>query len=82
MGYVNWVCHADTRRDTMDNLRLTLTVNEAAKMLGISRGLAYEMVKMGKIPSVHFGKRVLIPRSALAKLLEDPEPLNPTPAGK
>jgi excisionase family DNA binding protein len=40
------------------------------------------MVKMGKIPSVHFGKRVLIPRSALAKLLEDPEPLNPTPAGK
>ena len=82
MGYVNWVSHADTRRDTMDNLRLTLTVNEAAKMLGISRGLAYEMVKMGKIPSVHFGKRVLIPRSALAKLLEDPEPLNPTLAGK
>jgi len=82
VGYVNWVSHADTRRDTMDNLRLTLTVNEAAKMLGISRGLAYEMVKMGKIPSVHFGKRVLIPRSALAKLLEDPEPLNPTPAGK
>jgi len=66
----------------MDNPRLTLTVNEAAKMLGISRGLAYEMVKMGKIPSVHFGKRVLIPRSALDKLLENPKPLNLTSAGK
>ena len=65
----------------MDNQRLTLTVNEAAKMLGISRGLAYEMVKMGKIPSVHFGKRILIPRSALDKLLEEPKPLNLTPAG-
>ena len=66
----------------MDNPRLTLTVNEAAKMLGISRGLAYQMVKMGKIPSVQFGKRVVVPRSALEKMLEAPKPLNLTPAGK
>jgi len=66
----------------MDNPRLTITVNEVAKMLGISRGLAYEMVKLGKIPSVHFGKRVLIPRSALEKLLADPKPLNLTPTSK
>ncbi|MBA7647117.1 hypothetical protein ES703_54887 [subsurface metagenome] len=63
----------------MDNSRLTLTVNEAAKMLGISRGLAYEMVKTGKIPSVHFGKRILVPRRALEKLLG---PLNLRPVGK
>jgi len=66
----------------MENQRLTLTVNEAAKMLGISRGLAYEMVKMGEIPSVHFGKRVLVPRAALEKMLAEPKPLNLTPAGK
>jgi len=51
-------------------------------MLGISRGLAYQMVKMGKIPSVQFGKRVVVPRSALEKMLEAPKPLNLTPAGK
>jgi len=62
----------------VDNPRLTLTVNEAAKMLGISRGLAYQMVKMGKIPSVRFGKRVLVPRSVLEKLLAESNPLNPT----
>jgi len=66
----------------MDNSRLTLTVNEAAKMLGISRGLAYEMVKTGKIPSVHFGKRILVPRRALEKLLAEPKPLNLRPVGK
>jgi len=54
----------------MDNERLTLTVNEVARVLGISRGLAYSMVKTGEIPSVRFGKRVLIPRRALEKLLE------------
>jgi len=66
----------------MDNPRLTLTVREAAKTLGISRGLAYQMVKMGKIPSVQFGRRVLVPRSALEKLLEAPKPLNLTSTSK
>ncbi|MBA7610190.1 hypothetical protein ES703_17396 [subsurface metagenome] len=66
----------------MDNLRLTLTVNEVAKLLSISRGLTYEMVKIGKIPSVHFGRRVLVPRRALEKLLEEAQPSNLTSAGK
>jgi len=54
----------------MDSEKLTLTVSETARLLGISRGLAYEMVRTGEIPSVRFGKRVLIPRRALEKLLE------------
>ena len=66
----------------MDDSKLTLNVEEAATVLGISRGLAYEMVKTGKIPSVRFGKRVLVPRRALEKLLEQPQPLNLTPAAK
>ena len=54
----------------MDSGRLTMTVNEAARLLGISRGLAYEMVRTGKIPSIRFGKRVLVPRQALERLLK------------
>jgi excisionase family DNA binding protein len=57
----------------MDNPKLTLTVREAATALGISRGLAYEMVKTGKIPSIRFGKRVLVPQRALERLLESPD---------
>ena len=66
----------------MDEEKLTLTVNEASRVLGISRGLAYSMVKTGEIPSVRFGKRVLVPRRALEKLLEEPRPLNLTPTSK
>ncbi len=54
----------------MDKEKLTLTVNEVSKVLGISRGLAYSMVKAGEIPSVRFGRRVLVPRRALERLLE------------
>jgi len=54
----------------MEEGRLTLTVSETARLLGISRGLAYEMVRTGEIPSVRFGKRVLVPRRTLEKLLE------------
>jgi len=54
----------------MDSAKLTLTVKEAAKALGISRGLAYEMVKSGEIPSIRLGKRILVPQRALELLLE------------
>lgn len=53
----------------MDNDRVTLSVAEAAKKLGISRGLAWDMVHEGKIPSIRFGKRYLVPQAALERLL-------------
>jgi len=49
--------------------RLTVRVPEAAKMLGISRSVAYEAVSRGEIPSVKIGRRVLIPVAALERLL-------------
>lgn len=49
--------------------RLTLTVEEAATMLGISRAFAYEAVNRGEIPSIRIGRRILVPRSALENLL-------------
>lgn len=52
--------------------RLTLTVEEAAKLLGIGRNLAYEMARRGELPALHLGRRILIPRHALERLLEEP----------
>ena len=54
----------------MDRGKLTLTVEEVAIMLGISRGLAYEMVRLDKIPAVRFGKRILVPLRSLERVLE------------
>ena len=57
------------RHAAMDK-RLCITVPEAAAMLGISRNFAYELVKQKQLPVVKFGKRLLIPRVALEKMLE------------
>ena len=50
--------------------RLCVTVPEAAAMLSISRNFAYELVKRQELPVIKFGKRLLIPRMALEKMLE------------
>ena len=60
----------------------TLSVEEAAKVLGIGRNLCYDRVKTGEIPVIKIGRRLLVPRAALEKLLADPKPLNLTPASK
>ena len=57
-------------RHTALDKRLCITVPEAAAMLGISRNFAYELVKQRKLPVIKFGKRLLIPRVALEKMLE------------
>jgi excisionase family DNA binding protein len=50
--------------------RLTLTVEEAAAALGISRASAYEAVRRSEIPSLRIGRRVLVPRVALNRMLD------------
>ena len=49
---------------------LTLTVEETGKLLRIGRNQAYEAVRSGQIPSIRIGKRRLVPREALKKMLE------------
>jgi len=51
--------------------RLTLTVSEVAHLLGLSWGATYEAVRTGQIPSIRIGRRIIIPRVALAKMLEE-----------
>jgi excisionase family DNA binding protein len=53
-----------------DANRLTLSVEEAGKMLGLSRGLMYEAIRRGEIPSIRVGRRILIPRAALYRMLK------------
>ena len=53
----------------MDKEKLTLTVDEVARYLGIGRNSAYEAIARGEIPAVKIGKRLLVPKVALEKLL-------------
>jgi excisionase family DNA binding protein len=56
-------------RTLHDNGRLTWTVTEAAELLGISRASAYEAAHRGELPIRVIGRRMLVPRVALLRLL-------------
>ena len=49
---------------------LTMTVDEVAEALGVSKYLVWEMVRRNEIRSIKLGKLRRIPRTALMELLE------------
>lgn len=51
--------------------RLFVSVADAAKILGISRTFAYELVAAGEIPTKQFGSRKLVPIAALERMATD-----------
>ena len=50
--------------------RLTFTVCEVAELLGISRTSAYECVRRGEIASITLGRRVVVSRAVIERLLD------------
>ncbi len=55
----------------MEVSRLTYTVGEVGKILGLGRTATYQGIEKGEIPSIRIGKRILVPRAALEQLLEN-----------
>ena len=53
----------------MEIQRMTVTVQEAATILGVGRNKAYEAARSGEIPTVRIGRRLLVPVAALERLL-------------
>jgi len=56
---------------TQQNEKLAFTVTEAAKLIGLSRNSTYDAVRRGQIPSIRMGKRILIPKIALERILRE-----------
>lgn len=50
--------------------REVLTVPEVAKTLGIGRNSAYELIRQHKLPALRLGRRIVIPRVALQRFLD------------
>ena len=49
--------------------KLVYTVEQAGNLLGIGRSGAYEAVRRGDIPTIRIGRRILIPKVALDRML-------------
>ena len=56
-------------RGTEQQERQTLSVEETAKALGVGRNTTYEAVRTGKIRGIRIGKRIVVPRTELRRLL-------------
>lgn len=48
-----------------------LTVQEAGERLGLGRVSAYRAVRRGEIPALRFGKRLVVPKAALQRMLRE-----------
>ncbi|HZA76117.1 MAG TPA: helix-turn-helix domain-containing protein [Acidimicrobiales bacterium] len=64
-------------RSALDELPEVLTVEEAASVLRIGRGAAYELARQWResggrrgLPVVTFGRSLRVPREALRRLLD------------
>ena len=56
----------ETRSSSLPDV---LTVEQAARYLGIGRNSAYEAARNGAIPAVRIGRRLLVPKHALEQRL-------------
>jgi len=59
--------NVDTRK--LENYPDVLTVFEAAKLLRLGKNATYEAIRRGIIPSLRIGRRIVVPKTALERLL-------------
>jgi len=61
------------KRDSLEsNEALCISVTTAAQLLGVSRNIGYEMVRMGQLPAIRCGRRrLVVPKAALLKMLQE-----------
>ena len=58
-------------RSTDEAERMTMTVEEASRTLGISRATAYTLARQGRLPAIRISdRRLIIPVKSLMAMLE------------
>jgi excisionase family DNA binding protein len=53
---------------------LTVSVEEAGRILGYSRNTAYEAVRRGELQIIRLGRKIRVPKAALQRLLDSAAP--------
>ena len=54
---------------SLDDLPMTLRVEELMPILGIGRNTAYELVRSGKLRSIRVGRQIRIPKAEVLRFL-------------
>jgi excisionase family DNA binding protein len=53
----------------LSELPPTISVERAAKLLGVSRSVAYRAAASGQLPTITLGRRLLVPTFRLLEML-------------
>jgi excisionase family DNA binding protein len=57
----------------LNELPPTISVERAARLLGLSRSAAYRAAATGQLPTLAFGRRLVVPTFRLMQMLGIPE---------
>ena len=60
---------------SLDDLPLALRVEDLMPILDIGRNTAYELVRSGQIRSIKIGRKIRVPKDAVATFLGETEDL-------
>lgn len=60
----------------------TIAAAEAGRVLGVSRNVAYRLIREGTIPALRLGKKLRVPVVALEEMLKNPKLLNQQERGQ
>ncbi len=52
----------------------TYSVEEVCEILGVGRNTLYEALRRNELPKIRIGRRIVIPKSALDRLVKDGQP--------
>jgi excisionase family DNA binding protein len=67
---------------TLDDYPPTMSVEDAAELLGLSRSSGYRAAGRGEIPTLRFGRRIVVPTHLLFSMLDiEPRPSSATSQG-
>ena len=54
--------------------KLAFSPREVGELLGLGRSATYEALSSGRIPHIRVGRKILIPKAGLVKLLSEGQP--------
>ncbi|HZJ83752.1 MAG TPA: helix-turn-helix domain-containing protein [Clostridia bacterium] len=55
----------------MEKNKITLTAEEVAHMLGMSKRFVYELAQRGELPCKRFGRKILFSRQAIEAMVQE-----------
>ena len=59
-----------TNYTSLDQLPITLSANQVAQVLGISRANAYTLMHAKDFPTIQIGTRMVVPKNKLIEWME------------